>query len=90
MTKNDLESKIQAKIIRKYEEKGYYVIKLIATNKNGIGDLLCLPCTGSGNDILFIEAKQHGKDMAPLQKFRAQEIEKATGIKTIKLDNADD
>jgi len=31
-----LESKIQAKLIKEYEAMGYYVIKLIKTNKNGI------------------------------------------------------
>jgi hypothetical protein len=84
--KKDLESKVQAKIIKSYEKKGYYVVKLISTNKNGIGDLLCLPCINSGNDILFVEAKQFGKNMSPLQRFRAKEIEEKTGIKTIKID----
>ena len=35
-------SKLQTKTIKEYEAKGYFVIDLIKTNKNGIADLLCL------------------------------------------------
>ena len=38
----ELESKIQARIIKRLEAQGYYVVKLILTNKNGIPDLLVL------------------------------------------------
>ena len=37
------EQKIQAKLIKEYEAKGYYVIKLKLTNKNGIPDLILIP-----------------------------------------------
>lgn len=67
-----LESKIQAKIIKKYEEMGYYVIKLIKTNKNGIPDLLCLK-DGAG---FFIEVKSEKGIVRPLQKFRHEELNK--------------
>ena len=39
------EQQIQTKKIKQLEELGYYVIKLIKTNKNGIPDLVALhPC----------------------------------------------
>ena len=67
----ELESKIQAKLIKKLEKEGYYVIKLISTNKNGIPDLVALP---DNCGAIFIEVKQKGKKPEPLQKFRAKEI----------------
>jgi len=48
-----LESKIQAKLIKEYEALGYYVIKLIKTNKNGIPDLICL----KDGKAFFVEVK---------------------------------
>lgn len=73
-----LESKIQAKIIKHYESIGYYVIKLIKTNKNGIPDLLCLK-DGTG---FFIEVKSEKGTVRPLQKYRHEELIKY-GFKTI-------
>jgi len=65
-----LESKIQAKIIKEYESMGYFVIKLIKTNKNGIPDLLCLK-DGKG---FFIEVKSEKGKVKPLQHFRHEEL----------------
>lgn len=66
-----LESKLQAKFIKELESKGYYVIKLGVTNKNGIADILALP---KGCNAEFYEVKQKGKEPRPLQIFRAKEI----------------
>ena len=44
-------SKWQTKEIKKYERKGYFVINLIKTNKNGIPDLLALK---KGEPPIFI------------------------------------
>ena len=65
-----LESKIQAKLIKHYEKLGYYVIKLIKTNKNGIPDLLCL----KEGKAFFIEVKSEKGTVRPLQKFRHEEL----------------
>lgn len=65
------EQKIQAKLIKMLEEDGYYVIKLIKTNKNGIPDVVAIP---KNSDILFIEVKKPGKNPTPLQKFRIKEL----------------
>ena len=37
------EQQIQSRRIKELEEQGYYVIKLIKTNKNGIPDLVAIP-----------------------------------------------
>lgn len=67
-----LESEIQSRIIRQLENAGWYVVKLIQTNKNGIPDLIA---TQKGVAV-FIEVKRPGKEPDPLQKFRHKEIRK--------------
>ena len=66
----ELESKIQARIIKRLEKEGYYVVKLILTNKNGIPDLLTL----KDGKASFVEVKQPGKKPRPLQKYRMREL----------------
>ena len=48
------EQQLQTKKIKELEEAGYYVIKLLKTNKNGIPDLLALH---SSYGIEFYEIK---------------------------------
>lgn len=61
----------QEKLIKEYENKGYYVINLIRTNKNGIPDLLCLK---EGETPLFIESKELKDTVKALQKYRKKEL----------------
>lgn len=65
-------SKFQTKTIKEWEKKGYYVINLIKTNKNGISDLLCLK---KGETPLFIECKQLNDTVKPLQIYRQKELQ---------------
>lgn len=72
------EQQIQKKRIDQLESEGYYVIKLIKTNKNGIPDLIAIP---KDSDVLFSEIKKEGGKLSRLQKYRISEL--AThGIKT--------
>ena len=65
------EQQIQSKRIKQLESEGYYVIKLIKTNKNGIPDLIALP---PGAEVLFSEIKKgHGR-VSALQKYRIKEL----------------
>lgn len=64
------EAAYQSKLIKELEAKGYYVLKLIRTNKNGIPDLLAL----KPDDVLFIEVKGIKGVLSPLQKYRIQEL----------------
>lgn len=73
-----LESVIQSRIIKKLEAHGWYVIKLIQTNKNGIHDLLCL----KDGTAVFVEVKSETGKQRDLQKYRDEEI-KANGFKTL-------
>jgi len=79
------EQRLQTKIIKKMEAKGYYVINLIKTNKNGIADLLCLK---DGESPVFIEVKRpDGKGIvSSLQRFRIKE-QKSLGFRAIITDN---
>ncbi|MEG0890014.1 MAG: VRR-NUC domain-containing protein [Bacteroides sp.] len=68
----ELESKIQARIIKRLEAEGYYVVKLILTNKNGIPDLLLL----KDGVASFVEVKRPDKSPRPLQEYRMRELTK--------------
>jgi hypothetical protein len=72
------EQQIQAKIIKKLEAQGYYVIKLIQTNKPGIPDLIAIP---RDSDVEFIEVKRPGKKPSALQVYRMKELNEH-GIKS--------
>ena len=67
------EQQIQSKKIKELESQGYYVIKLVKTNKNGIPDLLVLP---KNSDAFFIEVKKEGGGLSKLQEYRINELNK--------------
>ena len=71
------EQKIQTKLIKELEVKGYYVIKLISTNKNGIPDLIAIPKDSS---VEFYEVKKPKGKVSKLQEYRLKEL-RAHGIK---------
>ena len=65
------EQQYQKKLIDEYESAGWYVVKLIKTNKNGIPDLICL----RHDEIpLFIEVKAKNGKVSKLQEFRIKEL----------------
>lgn len=66
------ESQIQNKKIKQLEEEGYFVVKLILTNKNGIPDLLAL----KDGKALFLEVKKPNTKLTKLQEYRIQELKK--------------
>jgi len=66
------ESKIQSRIIKELEADGYYVIKLMLTNKAGIPDLILL----KGGIASFVEVKRQGETLRPLQEYRFHELTK--------------
>jgi Holliday junction resolvase len=71
------EQQIQAKRIKQLEAEGYYVLKLIKTNKNGIPDLIAI----KEGDILFSEIKTTSGKLSEIQKYRMKELE-SYGFKT--------
>jgi hypothetical protein len=72
------EQQIQTKRIKQLEAEGYYVIKLMKTNKNGIPDLIAIP---RDSNVLFSEIKTPKGRLSEIQKYRIKELEEH-GIKT--------
>jgi len=66
------EQQIQTKRIKELESQGYYVVKLIRTNKNGIPDLLAIPPDA---DVLFSEVKKQDGRLTKLQEYRIKELQ---------------
>jgi Holliday junction resolvase len=67
-----LEQKIQIKIIKKLEQDGYFVLKLIRTNVNAIPDLIAI----KENETFFIEVKRPNGKLSELQKLRIENLRK--------------
>jgi len=65
------EQQIQSNKIKQLEAEGYYVIKLINTNKNGIPDLIAIP---PNSDVLFVEVKKPDGKLSKLQEYRLKEL----------------
>lgn len=66
------EQKIQSKRIKELEAQGYYVIKLIKTNKNGIPDIIAIP---PNSDVLLVEVKAKNGRLSSLQEYRLKELQ---------------
>ena len=72
------EQKIQSKRIKELEAEGYYVLKLVKTNKNGIPDILAIP---PNVDVIFSEVKTATGKLSALQEYRLKELD-GYGFKT--------
>ena len=65
------EQAIQNKRIKQLEAEGYYVIKLVKTNKNGIPDPIAIP---PDSGVLFSEVKRPDGRLSKLQEYRINEL----------------
>jgi Holliday junction resolvase len=65
------ESQIQSKKIKELEAQGYYVLKLVKTNKNGIPDIIAIP---PNSDVEFYEIKGPTGKLSKLQEYRIKEL----------------
>lgn len=63
-------SKHQSKVKKKYENEGWIVINTIKLSVNGYPDLFCF----KDRKAIFIECKEGGDTLKPLQKFRIDEL----------------
>ncbi len=66
------ESELQAKIIKTLEADGWFVLKLIQTNKNGIPDLEII----KGGRVVFLEVKSDTGKVSSLQEYRIEQLKK--------------
>lgn len=67
-------SRFQSKVIKQFEKKGYYVVNLIKTNKNGMPDLMMI----KDGKVSFCECKEANDTLKELQKFRIDELKKVS------------
>ena len=67
-----MESKVQNLVKRRFEKKGFKVIKIIQLSENGYPDLMCLK---EGNAV-FVEVKDKGEKPRKLQIHRMRELVK--------------
>lgn len=65
------ESQIQSKKIKELEAQGYYVLKLMKTNKNGIPDIIAIP---PNSDVELYEIKGPTGKLSKLQEYRIKEL----------------
>jgi|TARA_R110000772_G_scaffold41779_1_gene97376 Holliday junction resolvase len=72
------EQQIQSKRIKQLEKEGYYVIKLVKTNKNGIPDIVAIP---PNTNVIFSEVKTPTGKVSTLQEYRLNEL-KEYGFRT--------
>lgn len=66
-------SKQQTKLIKKYQDDGWIVIKLISTNRPGIPDLLCL----KNGKAEFVESKEENDQLSVLQRHTIEKLLRA-------------
>ena len=66
------EQQIQKKRIDQLEAEGYYVLKLIKTNKNGIPDIVAIP---PNTPVIFSEVKTKTGKVSKIQEYRLKELE---------------
>ena len=67
------EQQIQKKRIDQLEKQGYYVLKLVKTNKNGIPDIVAIP---PNTPVIFSEVKTPKGKTSPIQDYRLKEVDK--------------
>ncbi len=69
-------SKQQTKLIRQWQDKGYFVINLVRTSTAGIPDLVAL----KPDEVIFIESKEKWDKLSKLQIARIKML-KSLGFK---------
>lgn len=67
-----MESKLQRRVIADLTNRGMYVLKVTICNRPGWPDLTIFTKDGK---VFFIELKDQGKKIEPLQAIRHQELE---------------
>ena len=67
------EQQIQKKRIDQLEKEGYYVLKLVKTNKNGIPDIVAIP---PNTPVIFSEVKTPKGKTSAIQDYRLKELDR--------------
>ena len=67
------EASYQATLIKRYEQQGWFVLKLIQTNKPGIPDLVLM----KPDQIRFVEVKSASGRLSKIQEYRHEQLRMA-------------
>lgn len=73
-----LESSVQSKIIAHLKKQGWFVLKIIKANINGVPDIIAF----RNGETVFIEVKNETGKQSEIQKYVQKQIE-AQGFKYI-------
>ena len=65
-------AKQQAKLIKQWQNKGYFVINLITVTPIGLPDLIAI----KPDEVIFIESKEVWDKLSALQKVRISMLKK--------------
>lgn len=71
-----MSSKMQSRLIKHWQCKGYFVINLVKITPSGLPDLIAL----KPNEVIFIESKEKWDRLSPLQKVKIKML-KQLGFK---------
>jgi Holliday junction resolvase len=66
-----LERVVQRKAIIALERKGWYVLRLVKTNKSGIPDVVCF----KQGRVMWVEFKAKSGRLSEIQRYRIKELE---------------
>lgn len=66
----------QTKLIKHWQDKGYFVINLVRLSKGGLPDIIAI----KPNEVIFIESKEVWDRLSPLQKIKIKML-KQLGFK---------
>ena len=78
------EAKLQSKIIKYLDANGFYTLKTIKLNKNGLPDIFAF----KNGKTYMIEVKAKGKKPRELQLYRIEEV-KDFGVLSFWFDDFD-
>lgn len=66
----------QTKLIKHWQDKGYFVINLVRVSPTGLPDIIAI----KPNEVIFIESKEVRDKLSPLQKIKIKML-KQLGFK---------
>lgn len=77
------ESKLQTKVLGWLKKNGFWAIKVVVCNKNGVMDVICCSPTGT---FIGIELKYDTNQPTPLQLHHIAEVKSRGGIAFVAWD----
>jgi hypothetical protein len=83
-----LESKIQARLIKKYKQQGFLVFKIIKASEDGVFDLLLID--KQTLVASWVEVKAPNGEISPLQKLFARKYRALGGSARFVTENDQD